>query len=287
MLSLLRAGLEEVAISNERELWEGILFDPLAEHITRPEVPGSVLQAWAYSACASGVHALICAAMDLADACDGLTGGLVLGVDSLSAIGSAGFVRSGAATARRCNPFRKSRDGMMVSEGACAMLLRQRPAVTESSPVRILGIGMSCDGGHPTQPDPRGTHLERAIRNAIERAGLHPNDVGAIVAHGTGTTANDNVEAAVFHRIWPEADVPVTSVKGALGHTMGASGLFNCLVAVEACRTGLLPPTAGDISQAEEGLHLVVGRGRQIEAGSPVLVDCSGFGGNNVSIIFG
>jgi 3-oxoacyl-[acyl-carrier-protein] synthase II len=112
-------------------------------------------------------------------------------------------------------------------------------------------------------------------------------DIAAIISHGTGTPKNDLVEGAVYERIWPEGRIPITSIKGALGHTMGASGLLNVLVAVEASKTGLIPPTLGGDGYVIHGLDLVQGMPRQIKSSSLGLAVASGFGGNNCACVIG
>jgi 3-oxoacyl-(acyl-carrier-protein) synthase len=146
---------------------------------------------------------------------------------------------------------------------------------------------MSCDAGHPTDPDPSGVWLERAIRDALARANLAPPGIAGVVAHGTGTRKNDSVEAEVYRRVFDDMVPPVTSVKGTLGHIMGAAGLLNIAVAVEAVRDGRLPPTAGK-GDPIAGLDIVFDAGgRNLPKKGPVLTVACGFGGNNVALIVG
>ena len=142
--------------------------------------------------------------------------------------------------------------------------------------IAILGIGMSCDGYHPTDPCPTGEHLERAICMALSDAKLAPNDVVTVVGHGTGTAKGDRIESEVLQRIWGNALPTVTSVKGHVGHLMGAAGLFNLAVGFEACRTGFVPKTRGEVPKTVS-----------CEKGRPTLCLASGFGGNNVALLIG
>ena len=259
-------------------LWRALLIDAMPDSLSWN------LGTWVYSACTSSSHALAAALLDFADGES--QDAIVVSADALSSIAVAGFWRAQATTHKTCTPFQEQRDGILIGEGAAGLRLRP-PSRTSDGQIHLLGIGMSCDAGHPTDPDPTGTWLEQAIYDAINWAGFSPQDLRGIVSHGTGTKKNDAIEASVYHRIWPNAEVPITSIKGAIGHTMGAAGLCNVLVAVEASRTGLLPPTVSNGSNSIEGIDLVRDSARQIEVGAPVLAVASGFGGNNFACIVG
>jgi 3-oxoacyl-(acyl-carrier-protein) synthase len=239
---------------------------------------------WCYSACTSSLHALLAALMDFSESASP-SDAIVIGADALSAIGVMGFSRVGATTKDGCRPFSAMRDGILIGEGAAAIRLRHPSNDPEA--VKLLGFGMSCDGCHPTDPDSSGLWLEKAIRDAVRRSGCNMGDIAAIICHGTGTAKSDLVEAAVYERIWPGGGVPVTSIKGALGHSMGVAGLLNVLVAVEVTRTGTVPPTVGSDSEAIGGLDLVQVTPRHIKPSSPILAVASGFGGNNCACVVG
>jgi 3-oxoacyl-[acyl-carrier-protein] synthase II len=243
---------------------------------------------WVYSACATGLHALALA-VDDPELCqeENRLEGLVVAVDTLSVLGAVGFDRLGALSRKGCRPFDTGRDGLSIGEGAVAVLLRPPHLVDNNAAIGVQGIGMSCDAAHPTQPDPSGRYLEVGIRTALQRASCNPDFVGGVVLHGTGTPANDAIEAQVCQRIWGDSGVPVTSIKGAIGHMMGAAGLINAVVAVEASRTGLLPPTISDGGQVVPGIDLVRASPREIEKGRPVAVVAAGFGGNNIAAVVG
>lgn len=234
---------------------------------------------WTYAACSSGTHALASALLDFVD---GLAEDiLIAAVDALSVLELVGFKRVGAVTRSGEIPFSENRDGILIGEGAAVLRLT---AFGQNDDVRIVGFGLTCDARHPTDPDPSGVQLENAIRRALSAAKLSVTDIEAIVAHGTGTTKNDLAEAQVFQRIWPDAGVRVTSVKAAMGHTMGAAGLFNVLVAVEGCRSGVLPPIGPAGYAMLPGVDFVVGAPRPITPGRAILAIASGFGGNNAVV---
>jgi 3-oxoacyl-[acyl-carrier-protein] synthase II len=261
-----------------RSLWRALVIDPLTEHL----FPGP--SAWTFSACTGGLHALFAGALDLADG--KCTDAIVIGVDALSAIGIAGFWRVGATTRGVCRPLQADRDGILIGEGAAGVHLR---AVSNDSKegVRLLGMGMSCDAFHPTDPDDTGAWLEQAIRDAVQRAGCELHTIAGIVSHGTGTAKNDQVETEVYRRLWQREGIPVTSIKSAMGHTMSAAGLFNVLVATEACRSGQMPPVSRESANAMHGIDLIQGEPRPIPKGAALLAVAMGFGGNNCACVVG
>lgn len=246
-----------------------------------PRLTGRAFRA--YAACAAGLHALVAATHDLAEP-DSPQRALVLAVDSLSVIETLGFARTGALSARGARPFAGERDGLTIGEGAVLVELDSSPAEHST---RILGIGMSCDAYHPTDPDPSGHPLERAIRMALTDAALEPADIGAIVAHGTGTPKGDLAEAAAFVRVWGHRPPPTTSVKGNVGHVMGAAGLLNFAVAYEIFASGVIPPTASAAGDRPLGDWVVTNKPKAAVTGAPVVCLASGFGGNNVAVVVG
>lgn len=258
-------------------LWRALLVDPMPDYLFQGN------GTWLYSACTGAIHALAAASMDLADG--KCAEAIVVGADALSAIGILGFHRVGATTAAACHPLQTNRDGILIGEGAAGVRLR---LVGDSeNEVRLLGAGMSCDAYHPTDPEPSGMWLEQAIRDSIQRAGCELADIKAIIAHGTGTAKNDRVEASVYGRLWPAASVPVTSIKGMIGHTMSAAGLFNVLVAINVTRTGFIPPASRGIAPSIDDIDLVLHEPRKIPQGGPVLAVAIGFGGNNCACVIG
>lgn len=239
---------------------------------------GAGVAHWLGSACTSGLHALWFAWLQAsAD-----PSALVVAGDALSATGVAGFLGAGASGGEGCAPLRQGSAGMRVGEGAVALALGRAGAAQRAA---ILGMAATCDAGHPTHPDPSGVWLEQAIRDALGQAGVLAHEVSAVIAHGTGTRANDTAETLALTRVFGEAVTPIASVKGALGHIMGAAGLLNVAVAAEVCRSGRLPPTLG-VGQAYSELP-VCGEASTVPPRRPVLALASGFGGNNVAVVVG
>ena len=270
----LAASLDDPTAGGDSALWSGLLSDRVP-HAFQPMLAG-----WSSSACSSGLHAVVDALMSLRFGAEPFA--IASAVDALSAIGVAGFARAGACGGAQSRPFAIARDGLTIGEAAAAVCIGAGggPALAV-----ILGLGMSCDAWHPTEPEPSGDGLTQAIQRTIEDAGLKLGDVAAIVAHGTATKKNDAVEAAVIARLWPAGQPAVTSVKHSLGHPMGAAGLINLIVAAQASHSGLLPPVSPRHYAAEPGIDLITGSARAIRRGAPVLAMASGFGGNNVAVL--
>jgi 3-oxoacyl-[acyl-carrier-protein] synthase II/nodulation protein E len=147
-----------------------------------------------------------------------------------------------------CRPFSADRDGMTLGEGAAMLVLESLDAaLARNAPIfaEIVGFGMSADAHHITQPQSDGAAL--AMRKALKDAGASPDDVGYINAHGTGTQANDTVEAAAIHKVFGERapHIPISSTKSLHGHSIGATGALEAIATVLALHTGQLPFNAG------------------------------------------
>ncbi|WP_159441670.1 beta-ketoacyl synthase N-terminal-like domain-containing protein [Roseivivax lentus] len=255
-----------------------LLAEPIMDVVQH--LPGLWPAETSYAACASGLYAAFLALLETAPGPR-----IVAAADALAQMGIAGFRRAGAIGADGCRPFSDDRDGLLIGEGAVAIRLDTEG---ENGLPRILGLGVACDAGHPTAPDAEGRGLEAAIRDALARADVTAEDVGGLVLHGTGTVANDATEAKVCARIWPKGAPPATSIKGHVGHCMGAAGLLNLAVAAEAWRRRSLPPTwpanvPGDVA----GLDVVRGQARTLPRHHPVLATALGFGGANAAVLVG
>ena len=270
----LAESLDDPGAGGDPALWNGLLVDRV------PQAFQPMLAGWNSSACSSGLHSVVDALMALRFGTAPLA--IASAVDALSPIGVAGFARAGACGSAQSKPFAKDRDGLAIGEAAAAVCIGAGGGAALGV---ILGVGMSCDAWHPTEPDPSGDGLAQAIRRAVEDAGLELGDVAAIVAHGTATKKNDAVEAAVIARLWTQRQPVVTSVKHSLGHPMGAAGLINLIVAAQASHSGFLPPASSHDYAAEPGIDLVTGSAHAIGRGAIVLAMASGFGGNNVAAL--
>ncbi|MFJ9038823.1 beta-ketoacyl-[acyl-carrier-protein] synthase family protein [Streptomyces sp. NPDC102406] len=238
------------------------------------------------TACASGATA-IGTARDLlaSDQCDIA---VVCGADaSVTPLIVTGFAQLRALSDVASRPFDRARDGFVIAEGAGALVL-ERPAhaAARSAPrlARIAGYGASSDAHHLVAPHPEGRHAERALRAALAEAGIAPGDVDHVNAHGTSTLRGDAMEAAVLARVLPHRP-PVTSAKGALGHSLGAAGAIEAALTVLALRADVVPPTAG-LTDQDPALDIDVVAGRARPVSSAFAVSNSfGFGGHNAVVV--
>ena len=168
------------------------------------------------------------------------------GADVLTAKVFAGFHALGVLSPDRCAPFSMP-FGTSLGEGAGFLVLERDDVAAKRGiePLVIVsGYGLSGDGYHETSPDPRGTGVERVMRAALTDAGIEPEDVGYVNAHGSGTEANDPSEwRGIQKGLERSAAVPVNSSKGAFGHAQGAAGALETIVTILMMRRGLLPPT--------------------------------------------
>ncbi len=156
----------------------------------------------------------------------------------------AGFLRLGAVSHLMCQPFDKNRQGILMGEGSGMLFLE----TLESAQARgariyaeVLGYGLNCDAKHITAPDP--VSIAACMRRAHAHAGITPDDVDYICAHGTGTKVNDAVEMAAIHEVFGHRIPPVSSIKSMIGHTMGAASAHGAVACALAIYYGFLPPT--------------------------------------------
>ncbi|MEM1176850.1 MAG: beta-ketoacyl-[acyl-carrier-protein] synthase family protein [Acidobacteriota bacterium] len=240
------------------------------------------------SACASG-------GLAIGSALDALRAGEVDvavagGSDSLCHLTYAGFNALRAVDATHCRPFRADRAGLNLGEGAGALVLeRPEHAARRGARVwgRVMGSGASCDAHHMTAPHPQGEGAVRAIAAALQDAGLGPEAISFINAHGTGTPLNDRAESAAVRTVFGDraASLPLTSTKGLIGHFLGSSGAIEAVATLLCLHHGLVHPTPGDASADPElGVDLVVGEPRAIESRAAVSTSFA-FGGSNAAVI--
>jgi nodulation protein E len=190
-----------------------------------------------------------------------------------------------------CRPFSVDRDGMTLGEGAAMLAIESLDsALARNATIygEIVGFGMSADATHITQPQSAGAAM--AMRKALADAGAQPAQIGYINAHGTGTQANDSVEAVAIHETFADLAprIPVSSTKGLHGHAMGATGAIEALATVLALRAGQLPANAG-VTQIDPSLNLdvILGEPRPIDSTRDLALSNSlAFGGLNAVLAF-
>lgn len=285
--ALVGSGLRELRSVERFALGEsGIL--PADLHFAgalRRAVPGLDPVLTIANACSAGGHALA-VAQDLLDGGEA-DAVVVAGTDAMTESMLAMIGRFGEEPATRVRPFDRDRVGVLLGEGAAAVVLIPggRPAGTGLA--RLLGTGLSCDASHETAPDPIG--IQRAMTDALTRAGRRPGDIDLVFAHGTGTALNDAAEAAALREVFQSTDPGpfITAVKGAVGHTSGTSALTSLALAVHSLHRGIVPHIVGLREPLPEGAGLRFVRDRPVPATvRTVQVDAFGFGGvNAVSVL--
>jgi len=212
---------------------------------------------------------------------------LVCCIDIITEFIFSGFSSLKALSPFPCRPFDRSRHGLTPGEGAAAILLmsEDRIKMDNLSPLgRILGWGVSNDATHITAPAKDACGLIMAIRQALKKANLKEQSIAAINAHGTGTVYNDLMELTAFSQVFGEHKVPVHSVKGSIGHTMGAAGGIEVALGLKALSKSVIPPTVG-FSNPEDGAKGLLSSEPTEIQGDYLLTTNSGFGGINAAII--
>ena len=189
-------------------------------------------------------------------------------------------------------PFDRERKGLMLAEGAGALVLESLEAAQGRGAriyAEVLGHGNFADAYHMTAPHPSGLGAIRSMEAALAAGGIRPADVDYVSAHGTGTLANDQVEARAIREVFREAadTVPVSSIKSMLGHSQGAASAMEAVSCVLAIRDGVVPPNANYHEPDPECDVHVVGSADRSRPVRTVLNNAFGFGGNISCVVFG
>ena len=187
-------------------------------------------------------------------------------------------------------PFDKERDGFVMGEGAAMLVLEGlEHAQARGAKIygEVIGYGSTCDAYHITAPDPDGGAAQESMRQAIEDAGITPEQVDYINAHGTSTPLNDKGETAAVKAVFGEyaKRLMISSTKSMTGHLLGASGAVEALLCVLALKEGFVPPTINyRVPDEECDLDVVPNTGRKADL-RYALSNSLGFGGHNASLI--
>jgi len=193
---------------------------------------------------------------------------------------------------RACRPFDKDRDGFVMGEAAAILVLEALDhAVRRNAPIygEILGYGTTNDAHHMTAPLPSGAQAARAMRLALDEAGLAVEQIGYINAHASSTPLNDTVETKAIKAIFGEQAyrVPISGTKAMHGHALGATGAVEAAISMLAFRHDYLPPTINlDEPDPECDLDYIPNEGREAHV-EYILSNSFGFGGINASLVFG
>ena len=244
------------------------------------------------TACAAGAHA-IGEGMRLIR--DGSSDVAVVGGTeaAITPLALAAFHRMGAVSGRvddptaASRPFDAERDGFVMGEGAAILVLEEWDhAQARGAEIlgELIGYGRTCDAHHITAPAPGGAGAVACMQLAIEDAGVSPDEVAHINAHGTSTPLNDAAEAAAISKVFGD-NVPVTSTKGVTGHLIGAAGAVECVASLLSARDKLAPPTANHTTPDPEiSVDVVAGEPREL-SGQVIVSNSFGFGGHNATLV--
>ena len=214
------------------------------------------------------------------------------GTEPLCRITYSAFNALQAVDPDYCKPFDRHRRGMSLGEGAGILILESLDhALKRRTKIygEVLGCGISCDANHMTAPDPDAAGAVGAMTAALADAGISPQDVDYINAHGTATPANDLMEIRGIKSVFGRRaqQVPVSSTKSMIGHTLGAAGAIEAVACILAIEGGFLPPTIHHDAPDEAcDLDVVPGRSREA-ALNIVLSNSFAFGGNNTCLVLG
>jgi 3-oxoacyl-[acyl-carrier-protein] synthase II len=210
------------------------------------------------------------------------------GADAMCRMTFTGFYRLGAVDPELCRPFDVHRKGILTGEGAGVLVLEPLDkALARGARVyaEVLGYGLNCDAGHPVAPDQ--DSVAACMRLAHEDAGVTPDQVDLIAAHGTGTKANDITECGAIHDVFDGKPPRTVSVKSMLGHTMGAASALSAVACALAIREGFIPPTINHV-ETDPLCAVDCVPNESVEADLRVVQNNAlAFGGNNSVVLFG
>ena len=206
---------------------------------------------------------------------------LVIGLDITSEFVTGGFASLRAYSPTVARPYDRNRDGLVLGEGVGTLLL------SAESPTSSLGMLTaayeSCDASHITAPDLSGIPLANLIKRTLAEQQLTPQDIAAVIGHGTGTLHNDASELAAMNQVFTQP-IPLISIKGFIGHTLGATGVLQIVYGLEFIKRRLLPPQAGLLTPAEGAERFVSDKAQPLSCNRILSVNV-GFGGLNSTII--
>ena len=235
------------------------------------------------TACSSSAKAFTSASRLLeADLCDAVVVG---GVDSLCLTTLYGFASLELESPTPCRPSDADRDGLSIGEGAGFILVEKWPQHLHSDAVALFGYGESCDAYHMSHPHPSGAGALLAMQSALHSANALSTDIDYVHLHGTATKANDQTEDRAVSHIFG-SKVPCSSTKGWTGHTLGAAGGIESVMAILCLKHQFLPGTLNTRNvDPNFTTHLLLDNlDRPVKK---IMSNFFGFGGNNCSLLFG
>jgi len=273
-ISLLEDGINNNELKNRISLSTSAKL--VAEHFGFQNKPIVVS-----NACISGVLGII-TAMRLLRSGE-YEHAVIAGADVISKFIMSGFQSFQALSPTQCKPFDQAHDGLNLGEGAATIILSTNEKYAQN--IKVKGGSVSNDANHISGPSRTGQELAGAIKLAMLDADLSPTDIGFISAHGTATVYNDEMEASAV-AISGLQNVPLNSLKGYYGHTLGAAGLIESIISIQSLKQNLVLPTIGFKDAASPDKVNVLADAKRIKANN-FLKTASGFGGCNAAVIFG
>ncbi|MBN2159524.1 MAG: beta-ketoacyl-[acyl-carrier-protein] synthase family protein [Spirochaetes bacterium] len=208
------------------------------------------------------------------------------GADALCRLTYYGFNSLQLIDPAGARPLDRSRRGMTVAEGAAMLLLEAGDAAPDGALAEIMGGGLSCDAHHPASPHPEGAGALAAMKAALADAAIDLHDIDYINLHGTGTVDNDLSEAKAVRALFGKTMPPLSSIKGATGHSLAASGAIEAVVSAIAIREGIIPATTG-CAEPDPSLELIPVLEPMEKKTGTILSNSFGFGGNNACLVLG
>jgi 3-oxoacyl-[acyl-carrier-protein] synthase II len=212
---------------------------------------------------------------------------LVVAADAVTEFVFSGFSSLMALDKDQAKPFDKNRSGLSLGEAAGFILLMSQSRAKKEKRqnlAQIAGWGLSCDANHMTGPARNGEGLTQAIACALKKANVSPGQIGAISSHGTGTLYNDAMELSAFKNIFKNKTIPVYSIKGGTGHTLGSAGLIETITALKVGQEKTIPPTVGLKDIDEQAIGWVSLLAKKLKQSTIILNNC-GFGGINAALV--
>jgi 3-oxoacyl-(acyl-carrier-protein) synthase len=233
------------------------------------------------AACASSSAALGEALSLIEDGtCDEVVVG---GTEALHPFVYDGFHALKAMSPEPAAPFDAHRLGLSLGEGAGVVVLEA--ASPSNRGTLLAGFGSACDAHDLTAPEPGGFGLAAACRRSLRRAGIEPEHIDCYHAHGTATLQNDAMEAAVVRSVFPARRIPLTAIKGSIGHTLGAAGILDAIACATYLARRVLPPVANLIEVDRSMLIEPVKRHPVDSSAEWAIVATAGFGGINTAVV--
>ncbi|WP_086933064.1 beta-ketoacyl-ACP synthase [Agarilytica rhodophyticola] len=209
---------------------------------------------------------------------------VVGGADTLCMSVLYGFHSLQLVSEKPCKPFDEQRDGINLGEAAGFAILTRKENSPEHTGIKLSGFGESSDAHHMSHPHPDGLGAKKAIEQALQGAALTTDDIDYINLHGTASRANDHIEGSLIANMFSQNTV-ASSTKGWMGHTLGAAGIIEAIIALDTLHTSVLPGTL-NLEQVDQSIGLAMSPHNQQRKVRHVMSNSFGFGGNNCCLLF-